>query len=518
MRDAAIAPAPECVLAALRRAPRPVAAAAPAGLAPDHPAAVAVALDWLLRVAPVARKGHRGMAVYQAAARLHEWGLSRETALDLIADHYAPRFDPPLGAAEIETSTANGIHYAQNPGGSLGPAALFSDMSELAVSLAADAPAAAVKKPLFAPLDMTYREEDIPPRPWLIPGMLMHGAFTALLAPPGVGKSLFELALAAAIALGDPGLLGYATKRPTNVLLVNNEDDVAEQQLRLAALCREHGIERSKLQGRLHTYTAAPNSFLMATVGDKGNLVRTKGYVAMVDYVTRNDIKCVALDPLSEMHDGEENSNRDIIRVTTLIKALMAETGCAVLLVHHTRKQAALAGPRKPGDPDMGAGAGALIRAARIVYSLLPMSEDEAAALGVSDEQRHSYMRLDGAKGNYSKKAATVWLEKRTVSCLNGETTAVPRIADFRAAIDAQHDDVAAIVAAAVIAADGELSVAKCGEELAASRTYAEWPAKRRQEIVMTVFAAPREIDGAAFELCEVPGERGVKRFVRVIK
>lgn len=47
-----------------------------------------------------------------------------------------------------------------------------------------------------------FREEDIPPRDWIVPGVLIRGHVSLLVAPPGAGKSLFTLQLTTAAARG----------------------------------------------------------------------------------------------------------------------------------------------------------------------------------------------------------------------------------------------------------------------------------------------------------------------------
>lgn len=107
----------------------------------DHPAAIAGALDWLQR-RPVASEGERGSSVYRAAARLRDWGLSHDVALELIGDHYAPNMDPPADTAFCRHEVRSAYTYAQNTAGAKSVTVDFDDVSALAEELApaADAP------------------------------------------------------------------------------------------------------------------------------------------------------------------------------------------------------------------------------------------------------------------------------------------------------------------------------------------------------------------------------------------
>lgn len=65
--------------------------------------------------------------------------------------------------------------------------------------------------------------------------MLLLGYITQLIAPPGVGKSMFGLLLAVMVALGRP-LIPRELERQANVLVINNEDDMDEMNRRLAGI------------------------------------------------------------------------------------------------------------------------------------------------------------------------------------------------------------------------------------------------------------------------------------------
>lgn len=101
----------------------------------DHPADIAQAVSWLQQ-RPTAFKGERGAQIYKAACRCRDWGITRETAQALIADHFAERMEPPGGFDFCEHETRSAYKNAQNAGGSRGIAADFDDVSAFAASLA----------------------------------------------------------------------------------------------------------------------------------------------------------------------------------------------------------------------------------------------------------------------------------------------------------------------------------------------------------------------------------------------
>jgi hypothetical protein len=56
-----------------------------------------------------------------------------------------------------------------------------------------------------------------------------------------------------------------------------------------------------------------------------------------------------------------------------------------------------------PGDADRGRGASAMNNAARLVYTCLPMSEEDAKNFGINQEDRRGYIRVDSGKVNITK-------------------------------------------------------------------------------------------------------------------
>jgi hypothetical protein len=125
----------------------------------------------------------------------------------------------------------------------------------------------------------------------------------------------------------------------------------------------------------------------------------------------------VVIDPFVSSHRVSENDNGAIDRVAKAWGRIANATGCAVELVHHTRKT----GGAEVSVED-GRGASALLAAARHARTLRVMSEQEADSLGVERIDRLSYVRIDGGKANLSPPAArAVWFRLANVHLPNGD-------------------------------------------------------------------------------------------------
>ena len=98
---------------------------------------------------------------------------------------------------------------------------------------------------------------------------------------------------------------------------------------------------------------------------------------------------------------------------------------CAIDLAHHTRKQPA----GTNGNGDYGAadmrGASAVHDALRAVRVLNRMSDKDAEILGIPEQDRAKYFRVDRAKGNNAPATKAVWHQFINVSLPNGDEVGV---------------------------------------------------------------------------------------------
>ena len=69
-------------------------------------------------------------------------------------------------------------------------------------------------------------------RQWIIEDMVHHGDNVAVTGPPGSGKSLFFLDVAARLAIGDQ-VVGFGAPGPMNVLYLDHENNRDDITLRL---------------------------------------------------------------------------------------------------------------------------------------------------------------------------------------------------------------------------------------------------------------------------------------------
>jgi hypothetical protein len=179
--------------------------------------------------------------------------------------------------------------------------------------------------------DLKAKNPQLPP--YLVHGVLFHGSpgksgNTALLSgPPGVSKTWAMFQLAKAVAEGSEWF-GLPTAQ-ARIAIFELEMSEAEIEPRCQALdalggdgWREHVVLFSKDQ--------IPGGQL--DLCDPGVLM------TVVRLVKSLDVKLVVFDNLSHLHYLNENSSGEASRIMAALDRVSAQTGCAILVLHHDRK------------------------------------------------------------------------------------------------------------------------------------------------------------------------------------
>lgn len=263
-----------------------------------------------------------------------------------------------------------------------------------------------------------FEEADIPVRPWLVPGALLAGYTHMLAAPGGSGKSLFTLQFAIALATGQQWG-EFTPRRRYKSIIINVEDDIDEQRRRLSAAARVMGVNPKALRGWIYLVDSAQGVVVAGHDPVKRTLVMTPVAGKIRKFIEENSIDVLFADPFAETFEGDENDNSEVKWAMKIWRDEVARpTKAAVYLVHHTTKYAA----NGAGDANVIRGAGAIVNSTRISATLMPMTVDDAAAIGVDPEERHRFVRYDDAKANQSLlNASARWFRKESVTLSNGK-------------------------------------------------------------------------------------------------
>lgn len=129
-------------------------------------------------------------------------------------------------------------------------------------------------EPKLLTSDASTKEIKIPPRDYIVPGYIQRGVVTLLVGPPSAGKSLLVLNWAVGLVIRQQ-FGEFKSEERLRVALFNAEDDLAEQERRVAAALRnfsQHmslfGVDNQDLRGRLLLMN--PDHSGMLLMHDKG--------------------------------------------------------------------------------------------------------------------------------------------------------------------------------------------------------------------------------------------------------
>jgi len=373
------------------------------------------AVEYLKEKAPHAVQGHGGdQTTYDVACELRDLGVSSIQAFDLMFNFYNPQCTPPWPPQDLMNKIINAFAYAQNSKGAKSFEGMFEDLTLKIEGL----------HPMKAS-EITYM---LPKRDWVLGHRLITGFVTVTVAPGGVGKSMFTMLEALAVATGKP-LLGEKPRKIGPVVIYNTEDPLDEIQRRILAICIQYEIDLEELK----------NVYLLSGIDEPLRLART---IQGVTQVTKDNDKLIKLvkdtgaillcvDPFIRTHAVQENDNNAIDTVVQCFSKLANRCSCAVSIIHHTRKLPAGTGA---GDMDISRGASSLVSAARIATTLTVMGEKEAKSLQIPEHERYWYIRSDNAKGNMSAPAKHAqWYKKISVKIPNGDSVGTLELVDLTA-------------------------------------------------------------------------------------
>lgn len=170
--------------------------------------------------------------------------------------------------------------------------------------------------------------EKLPPPQWLIPGVLTEGSLAAIYGAPESGKSFLAVDMSMAIA-GGIEWHGRGVERGAVLYIA------AEGAPGLGKRVRAWKQDR-RAQGHAFDFRLMRDEINFAA--EKDGTVR-----AFVKAVTDElgPLKLVVIDTLNQTAAGaDENSAKDMSRYIASMKRLRDATGAAVIVVHHSGKDA----------------------------------------------------------------------------------------------------------------------------------------------------------------------------------
>jgi hypothetical protein len=254
-----------------------------------------------------------------------------------------------------------------------------------------------------------------PPRGWLLGSVFCRQFVSSLLGDGGVGKTALRYAQLISLAIGR-SLTGEHVFQRCRVLIVSLEDGVDELRRRIKAVLIHHGIDLSELEGWLFLASPGAAAGKLIALDQHGRPAIGGLAQKLAHTIATRRIDIVSLDPFVKTHSVDENSNSAIDDVIQILSDLSIKHDMAVDTPHHMSK-----GTPEPGNANRGRGASAAKDGGRLVYTLTPMSTEEAKTFGLSEAERRRLVRMDSGKVNIAPHAGkATWFRLIGVGLGNG--------------------------------------------------------------------------------------------------
>jgi AAA domain len=255
--------------------------------------------------------------------------------------------------------------------------------------------------------------QNAPKRAWLYGTFLQRGIISVTVAAGGTGKSMLSIVEAISLAIGR-GLLHDWVHQRSKVLVFNLEDGFDELTRRIEAVATYYGLTNSEIGDNLSVISGLDCPFVVASQTKNGTIIAYPVVDALEAEIKARGLDVLIFDPFVKSHHVNENDNGAIDLVATTFAGIANRTGCAIHLVHHSRKT----GNKVEGDDSRGASA--LPNAARAVRSLNPMTQSEAQEAGV-EGNHFSYVSIADGKANFAPRSDKAkWVQLVSIDLMNG--------------------------------------------------------------------------------------------------
>lgn len=207
------------------------------------------------------------------------------------------------------------------------------------------------------------------PQRWLVEQLWGASSVGVIGGAPKCSKTWLGLDLALSVATGTACLGKYAVPEPGPALIYLAEDALPVVRERIEGMARHRGLDFDRVE--IHVITAPTL-----------RLDREPHRTRLFETAKRLRPRLILLDPLVRLHGIDENSATEVAGLLAYFRSLQRRLDLSVVLVHHTRKNAAggfAAGQGLRGSSDIHAFGDSNLYLRRTSQRLILSSEHRAA-------------------------------------------------------------------------------------------------------------------------------------------
>ncbi len=163
---------------------------------------------------------------------------------------------------------------------------------------------------------------------WLVEELWGESSVGVIGGAPKCAKTWLGLDLALSVATGTPCLGKYAIPRAGPALVYLAEDALPIVRERVAGMARHRGLDLAAVE-------------LYAIAAATLRLDRDPHRTRLFETARRLRPRLLLLDPLVRLHGIDENHAAEVAQLLAYFRSLQRRLDLSVVLVHHTRKNAA---------------------------------------------------------------------------------------------------------------------------------------------------------------------------------
>jgi len=344
-------------------------------------------------------EGSRNEVMLQYVGHLRGRGL-REQEIEVLALAINDaQFSPPLEANEVLDICSRYRHQNLGMGATLSALNPESKFSEN-----------------FDPQKGVVQISSAPPprRSYVFSDQVTLGTMCVLGGSCGVSKTMLTLQIAIAAACGKN--LGHIQVGEGSSLLFLGEEDEAERDRRIGAICIHMGADHQLVEKRVKCFGAAGIDIRLTKKKDANAQATNLGdkVIQMAkEHATQSGapLGIIAFDHARLVLGGDPNDAEDVTQLTRVLTHIARETGAAVFLLAHSPKSVISKQGNEINSADI-AGSTAFVDNSRASFMMWTMRDDEAKNHHVSSTERSEYVRLENVKANYARTGGGYWLKR----------------------------------------------------------------------------------------------------------
>lgn len=253
-----------------------------------------------------------------------------------------------------------------------------------------------------------------PKRSYVFSEQITLGTMCVLGGSGGVSKTMLMLQMAIASACGEN--LGNIQVAEGASLLFLGEEDEAERDRRIGAICSHMNADPLLVQRRVKCFGAAGIDIRLTKKIDanaQSTGLGDKVIKLAKEHAQKSDspLRIIMFDHARLVLGGDPNDAEDVTQLTRVLTHIARETGAAVFLLTHSPKSI-IAKPGSEINASDIAGSSAFVDNARGAFMMWTMREDEAKNHHVPSTERSDYVRLENVKANYARTGGGYWLKR----------------------------------------------------------------------------------------------------------